>query len=78
MERVLSRHIWNKVVNDMDPLQFAYRGKRGTDDVVMTLCDFAAEHMQQTTNYVRILLIDFTSAFNLIRIDLLLQRLLDL
>lgn len=78
MERVLTRHIWNSVVKDLDPLQFAYRGKRGTDDAVITLCDFVAEHIQQTTNYVRILFIDFSSAFNSIQIDILLQRLINL
>lgn len=37
MEQVLTRHIWNSVVKDLDPLQFAYRGKRGTNDAVITL-----------------------------------------
>ncbi len=77
-ERVLTRYIWNNAVKDLDPLQFAYRGKRGSDDAVITLCDLVAEHIQTTTNYVRILLIDFSSAFNSIRIDILLQRLINL
>lgn len=37
-----------------------------------------AEHVQQTSNYARILFLDFTSAFNTMKIHILMQRLIDL
>jgi len=78
MERVLSTYIKNDVNKYLDPLQFAYKTARGTDDATLTLCNLVSEHIQQTSNYARILFIDFSSAFNSIKIDVLLQRLLDL
>ncbi len=49
-------------------------GKKGTDDAVITLCDFVAEHIQMTRRYVRILFVDFSSASNSILIDIILQK----
>ncbi len=49
-------------------------GKKGTDDAVITLCDFVAEHIQTTRRYVRILFVDFSSLLISILIDIILQK----
>jgi len=50
MERVLSTYIKNDVNKYLDPLQFAYKTARGTDDATLTLCNLVSEHIQQTSN----------------------------
>ncbi len=77
VERVLSRHITSSVFSSLDHLQFAYISQRGTDDVTVTLFNATAKHLQGPTRYSRVLFIGFTSAFNLMQIHILLQRLMD-
>ncbi len=55
-------------------LYFQSFQQKGTNDAVITLCDFVAEHIQMTRRYVRILFVDFSSAFNSILIDIILQK----
>ncbi len=55
------------------PLQFAYKLNKGTDDAVLTMMNFVT-HLQNSTAYARILFLDFTSAFNTMRVDILLER----
>ena len=62
----------------LDPLQFAYKAKRGVDDECITLIDLVSKHLQNSKAYCRILMIDFSSAFNSIEPFVLLQRLLAL
>ncbi|XDV34345.1 hypothetical protein PO909_004512 [Leuciscus waleckii] len=78
MERVIMRHLMYFVSDVLDPLQFAYKKARGTDDAVLTLYNSVAEHVQLTSNYARIFFLDFTSAFNTMKIHILIQRLIDL
>lgn len=78
MERVIMRHLMYFVSDVLDPLQFAYKKARGTDDAVLTLYNSVAEHVKLTSNYARILFLDFTSAFNTMKIHILIQRLIDL
>jgi hypothetical protein len=57
---------------ELDPLQFAYRPKRGTQDAVLCLTDFVIRHLnKEPGNYARCLFIDFTSAFNTVQPSLL-------
>ncbi len=55
------------------PLQFAYKLNRGTDDTVLTMMNFVTR-LQNSNAYARILFLDFTSAFNTMRVDILLER----
>ena len=50
-----------------DPLQFAYKRDRGTDDATLTLLRHAFTHLDHKGSFVRILFIDFSSAFNTIQ-----------
>lgn len=75
MERVVSKHLVAAVKDQLDPLQFAYRPCRGTEDATLTLINTVASHLQQKSAFVRILFIDLTSAFNTMRTDILIGRL---
>ena len=78
MERVVSEHLASSVSDWLDPLQFAYKARRGTEDATITLFNMIANHLQSSKSYVRILFIDFSSAFNTMQTHILLQRLFDL
>ncbi|KAL0169001.1 hypothetical protein M9458_037223, partial [Cirrhinus mrigala] len=56
----------------LDPLQFAYRASRSVDDAVNMGLHFILQHLDRPGTYVRILFVDFSSAFNTI-IPTLLQ-----
>ncbi|KAI2645419.1 putative RNA-directed DNA polymerase from transposon BS [Labeo rohita] len=61
----------------LEPLQFAYRANRSVDDAVNMGLHFILQHLKSGT-YVRILFVDFSSAFNTIIPNLLLQKLTQL
>ncbi|KAI3354593.1 hypothetical protein L3Q82_019099 [Scortum barcoo] len=50
----------------LDPYQFAYRAKRSTDDAICSALHPALTHLDKKDSYVRMLFIDFSSAFNTI------------
>ncbi|KAL0151881.1 hypothetical protein M9458_052882 [Cirrhinus mrigala] len=56
----------------LDPLQFAYRANRSVDDAVNMGLHFILQHLDRPGTYVRIMFVDFSSAFNTI-IPTLLQ-----
>ena len=62
----------------MDPLQFAYRAKRGVDDATLTLVDSLYRHLDTCGHAARVLMVDFSSAFNTIQPHLLVQKLLSM
>ncbi len=61
--------------NTLDPLQFAYRPNRSTDDAISTTLHLALTHLENKDSYVRMLLIDFSSAFNTIIPQQLINKL---
>ncbi|KAI4876824.1 hypothetical protein NFI96_006328, partial [Prochilodus magdalenae] len=48
----------------VDPHQYAYRKNRSTDDAISSVVHSALTHLEQKNSYVRMLFVDFTSAFN--------------
>ncbi|KAK1795823.1 hypothetical protein P4O66_009846 [Electrophorus voltai] len=51
----------------MDPLQFAYRHNRSTDDAIAHLLHTTLTHLDEGRgNYVKMLFVDYSSAFNTI------------
>ncbi|KAK6312807.1 hypothetical protein J4Q44_G00161540, partial [Coregonus suidteri] len=48
---------------DLDPLQFAYRPNRSTDDAISIALHTALSHLDKRNTYVRMLFIDYSSAF---------------
>ncbi len=66
-ERLLKNHICSSIPVTLDPLQFAYRPNRSTDDAISQVLHSSLTHIDSKNgNYVRLLFIDYSSAFNTI------------
>ncbi|KAI2645940.1 hypothetical protein H4Q32_025291 [Labeo rohita] len=74
-ERLVMRNIKTSLPNTLDPLQFAYRPNRSTDDVISPTLHLALTHLENKDFYVRMLFIDFSSAFNTIIPQQLINKL---
>ena len=57
------------------PFKFVYCAQRGVDDALITLLHNIYSHLDNCKTYVRTLFIDFLSAFNTIRPQVLLHKL---
>ncbi len=66
-ERLLKKHICSSIPATLDPLQFAYRPNRSTDDAISQVLHSSLTHIyNKYGSYVRLLFIDYSSAFNTI------------
>ncbi len=66
-ERLLKNHICSSIPVTLDPLQFAYCPNRSTDDAISQVLHSSLTHIDSKNgNYVRLLFIDYSSAFNTI------------
>ena len=65
-EKLVRDHITSLLPRAFDPHQFAYRANRSTEDAVATALHAALSHLEQPGSYVRMLFVDFSSAFNTI------------
>ncbi|KAI4883582.1 hypothetical protein NFI96_033202, partial [Prochilodus magdalenae] len=74
-ERLVMRHIKGQVPPSLDPLQFDYRPNRSTDNAITTTLHLALIHLDNKDTYVRMLFIDFSSAFNTIVPQHLMRKL---
>jgi hypothetical protein len=61
-ERLVMVHINSIIPDTLDPLQFAYHPNRSTNDAIHT----ALSHLDKRNTYVRMLFIDYSTAFNTI------------
>ncbi|XP_054631629.1 uncharacterized protein LOC129181035 [Dunckerocampus dactyliophorus] len=78
-ERLVMTHIKKSILAaTVDPLQFAYRQNRSTDDAVNTAIHTALSHLQGQDTYVTMLFIDYSSAFNTVSPHKLTNKLLTL
>ena len=59
----------------LDPYQFAYKAKSGTEDAVACLLHTLLQHLDSPGHYARVLFVDFSSAFNTIQRHLLITKL---
>jgi hypothetical protein len=60
----------------MDPMQFAYKKARGTDDACAVLTHLINQHLETQGTYARLLYVDFSSAFNTMLPSVLTEKLL--
>ncbi len=74
-ERLVMQKIKNSLPNTLDPLQFAYRPNRSTDNAISSTLHLALTHLENKDSYVRMLFIDFSSAFNTIIPQQLINKL---
>ncbi len=78
-ERLLKKHICSSIPATLDPLQFAYRPNRSADDAISQVLHSSLTHIDRKNgNYVRLLFIDYSSAFNTIVPTKLAVKLSDL
>ncbi len=78
-ERLLKKHICSSIPATSDPLRFAYRPNRSTDDAISQVLHSSLTHIDSKNgNYVRLLFIDYSSAFNTIVPTKLAVKLSDL
>ena len=68
-----------KLVKDyINPLQFAYRKNRSTDDAVLYSLENIYLHLEKTGSTGRLMFFNFSSAFNILQPHLLVQKLLNM
>ncbi|KAJ8369551.1 hypothetical protein SKAU_G00095790 [Synaphobranchus kaupii] len=78
LEKLVLQSINTVVSDSVDPLQFAYRSNRSVDDAVALALHSTLEHLDKNRTYVRMLFLDYSSAFNTIRPMKLIVKLTDL
>ncbi|KAI3369651.1 hypothetical protein L3Q82_025362, partial [Scortum barcoo] len=71
-ERIVLKHIKDIIPAGLDQYQFAYRS---TEDAVSIALHTALTHLQLPNTYVRMLFVDFSSAFNTVIPDKLILKL---
>ncbi|KAI3364660.1 hypothetical protein L3Q82_011442 [Scortum barcoo] len=76
--RLVKSFITSSIPDSLDPLQFAYRPNRSTEDAIALTLHTALSHLDQRDTYVRMLFIDYSSAFNTIVPSKLVTKLRDL
>ncbi len=74
-KRLVMHKIKTSLPNTLDPLQFAYRPNLSTDDAIFSTLHLALTHLEKKDSYVRMLFIDFSSAFNTIIPQQLIHKL---
>ncbi len=62
-ERLVLAYLKDATGPLLDPMQFAYRANRSVDDAVNMGLHFILQHLDRPGTYVRILFVDFSSAF---------------
>ncbi len=77
-EKLVLAHLKDITGPLLDPLQFAYRANRSVDDAVNMGLHYVLQHLDRPGTYVRILFVDFCSAFNTIIQNLLQPKLTQL
>ncbi len=77
--KVFESHICSSIAVTLDPLQFAYRSNRSTDDAISHILHSFLTHIDSSNgNFARLLFIDYISAFNTIVPIKLASKLTDL
>ncbi len=65
-EKLIKTHICSVLPASLDPLQFTYRSNRSTDDAIAFTLHTALSHLDSKNTHVRMLFLDYSSAFNTI------------
>lgn len=73
---VVRPHITASLPASLEPIQFAYHPNHSTEDAISTTLHPNITHLDDTDIYARILYIDFSSAFNIIIPQRLMEKLL--
>ncbi len=65
-EKLVRDYICSVLPASLDPLQFAYRSNHSTDNAIAFTLHTALSHLENKNTYVRMLFVDYSSAFNTI------------
>ncbi len=65
-EKLVRDYICSVLPASLDPLQFAYRSNCSTDYAIAFTLHTALSHLENNNTYVRMLFVDYSSAFNTI------------
>ncbi len=66
-EKLFRDYICSVLPASLDPLQYAYRSNRSTDDAIaFTPAHCSPPHLENKNTYVRMLFVDYSSAFDTI------------
>ncbi len=65
-EKLVRDYICSVLPASLDPLQLAYGSNRSTDDAIAFTLHTALSHLENKNTYVRMLFVDYSSAFNTI------------
>ena len=81
LEKIIKSILWEQVKPFMDTHQFAYTTGRGVEDATLSLIDFVLKHLDNANKvnskyFVKILFVDFSSAFNTIQSHLIMKQLI--
>ncbi|XP_055499201.1 UPF0462 protein C4orf33 homolog isoform X1 [Leucoraja erinacea] len=63
-ERLVLSHIKSSIPASLDSHQFAHRANRSTEDAISLALHTVLTHLERQGTYVRMLFIDYSSAFN--------------
>ncbi|KAF7643823.1 hypothetical protein LDENG_00232730 [Lucifuga dentata] len=74
-ERLVMQHIRTLLPPNLDPHQFAYRANRSAEEAISNALHVALTHLEQKDAHVKMLFIDFSSAFNTIIPQQLVEKL---
>ena len=77
-EQLVKDYIWSSLPCTLDPLQFAYCPNRSIEDAIAHTLHTTLSHLDKKGSYVRLLFIDYSSAFNTIVPSRLFIKLKDL
>ena len=75
-ESIFKVFIQSLLPSDFDPYQFAYRKNRSVEDAVSLNIHEILDHLEKPNSYVRVLFLDYSSAFNNIIPKSLFEKLL--
>ena len=78
LEKIMVRMLKVEIASHLDPLRFAYRAGRSTEDAVISVTHLINKHLETPAAYARVLFADFSSAFDTIHPLLLIQKLIKL
>uniref|UniRef100_A0A3P9IGT3 Reverse transcriptase domain-containing protein n=1 Tax=Oryzias latipes TaxID=8090 RepID=A0A3P9IGT3_ORYLA len=77
-EKLVRSHMTSLLPTSLDPHQFAYRAKRSPEDAIVTALHTALSHLEKQGSYVRMLFVDYSSAYNTILPHKLVNKLMEL
>ena len=75
-EKIALRLMRSETAGHQDPLQFAHSKDKSTEGAILTILHKLYDHLDMPKSYARVLLIDFSSAFNAMQPHLLVEKLL--